>query len=207
LIPLILATANVHKIRELKQLLKPLSSFVDLLTLKEFPDYQPPEETGESFEENAILKATHAAQALHQWALADDSGLVVPALNGAPGIFSARYAGKEASDKENRKKLLHEMEGLEGEGRNAYFECALALASPKALVKCVKASCEGTVALTEKGRHGFGYDPLFIKHDYQKSFAELEEEVKNKISHRGKAVAKILLFLENYLSREEENKE
>lgn len=202
---LILATTNVHKIREFKLLLKPLLSCLDLYSLRDFPDYVPPEETGATFEENAIIKAKTAAVALNAWVLSDDSGLVVPALKGAPGVFSARFAGKEASDSDNRKKLLKEMEGLVDQMRQAYFECVLTLASKNGEVKCVSGKCEGEIALKERGRNGFGYDSLFIKHDYQKTFAELEEEVKNKISHRGKAFAKFLLLLEHQISLEDQS--
>ena len=105
---IIIATTNGHKIREIRSLLKSLGRF-DFFSLNDFPDYTPPEETGKTFEENAILKAVHAAKTLGKWAIADDSGLVVPALEGAPGVFSARYSGQGASDKDNRKKLLQQM--------------------------------------------------------------------------------------------------
>lgn len=205
MITLVLATKNVHKIREFKLLLKPLLNRIDLFTLRDFPHYIPPEETGQTFEENAVLKATDAAKALNKWVLADDSGLVVPALNGAPGVFSARYAGVDASDADNRKKLLKEMENLDDMQRQAYFECVLALASPIGVVKSSHGKCEGVITTKERGRNGFGYDPLFIKHDYQKTFAELEEDVKNKISHRSKAFSKMLLILENQLLADTNN--
>lgn len=192
---LVLATRNSHKIRELKLLLKPLSSSFDIYSLNDFSSYSPPEESGKTFEENATLKAVHAASFLKTWALADDSGLVVPALNGAPGVISARYAGEKATDRENRQKLLEAMIQLEGIERAAYFECVLVIANPDGYKKSAKGICEGTISLKEKGRNGFGYDSLFIKHDYQKTFAEIDEEVKNKISHRAKAVSKLLIQL------------
>ncbi len=195
LVQLVIASKNIHKIRECKAILKVLFH-VDILTLMDFPNYVPPEETGSTFEENASLKAVHAAKKLNTWVIADDSGIVVPALNGAPGVFSARYAGKDASDADNRKKLLQEMNYLRDDDRYAYFECAIALASPDGLRKCVKGTCEGTLTSQEKGGSGFGYDPLFVKHEYRKTFAELEESVKNRISHRRKALDKILLSLE-----------
>lgn len=194
-IELVIASTNIHKVREFRSLLKPFSGF-DILSLSDFPHYTPPEETGKTFEENAILKAEHAAKALNCWVLADDSGLVVPALNGAPGIFSARYAGKDATDLENRKKLLEEMQHLMEEDRQAFFECAIALASASGLKKCVKGICEGTLIAKDRGGSGFGYDPLFIKHGYSKTFAELQDSVKNRISHRRKAMDKIFLTLE-----------
>jgi XTP/dITP diphosphohydrolase len=193
---LVIASTNMHKVRELRTLLKGLTRF-DLLSLCDFPDYIPPEETGKTFEENASLKATHAAKALNQWVIADDSGLVVPALNGAPGVLSARYAGNDATDFENRKKLLDEMQHLMDEDRQAFFECSIALASPAGLKKCVKGTCEGVLLTKDKGGGGFGYDSLFVKHGYSKTFAELGESVKNRISHRRKALDKIILSLES----------
>ena len=150
-----------------------------------------------TFEENAILKATAAAQALDTYVLADDSGLVVPILKGAPGVRSARYAGDAATDKDNRKKLLEALKGYQGRDRDAYFECCIALASPKGLEKSVSARCEGLILDQERGGQGFGYDSLFLKHEYNKTFAELKEELKNRISHRRKALDKILVTLES----------
>lgn len=192
---LVLATQNGYKIREMRTFLKTLKGF-DLFSLLDFPDYLPPPEDGTTFEENARVKALHAAQALGKWTLADDSGLVVPALNGAPGIYSARYSGEHASDKDNRKKLLKEMENLSGERRFAYFECCLVLASPEEVQKIVTGHCEGMVTEEERGGNGFGYDALFIKHDYNQTFAELGEIVKNQISHRAKALEKMRFPLE-----------
>mgnify|MGYP001799341291 CR=1 FL=1 len=197
---LVIASGNVHKIRECKEILKTIFS-IDILTLRDFPAYTPPEETGSSFEENASIKAVHAAEALGALVIADDSGLVVPALNGKPGVFSARYAGVDATDRENRKKLLLDMEDLKEEDRFAYYQCCIALASPKGLEKCVEGKCEGKLLRQEKGGEGFGYDPLFVKHDYNKTFAELTESIKNRISHRRKALDKILPFLEDRLSK------
>lgn len=193
---LVIATHNIHKIRECRAILKTNKS-LDLLSLHDFPQYHLPEETGSSFEENATLKAVHAAKNLNSWVIADDSGLVVPALKGIPGIYSARFAGDHATDAENRHKLLNAMRGIPEAERNAYYECAIAVASPDGLIKCVKATCEGTIATEEKGNRGFGYDAVFTKYEYGKTFAELEEDVKNRISHRRKALDKVLLLLES----------
>lgn len=193
---LVIATQNVHKIREFRSMLRG-NSKLDLFSLMDFPDYTPPPETGATFEENAILKAVDAAKMLDEWVIADDSGLVIPALNGAPGVRSSRYAGEDSTEKENRKKLLSEMRDLNEVQRDGYYECCIALASPEGLVKCASARCEGTIIEKERGGQGFGYDSLFKKHDYNKTFAELEEEVKNRISHRRKALDKILLHLES----------
>lgn len=194
MIDLLIASSNSHKVREFRSLLAPLKKF-DIYSLADFPTYEVPEETGASFEENALLKARHAAAHLHKLTLADDSGLVVPALNGAPGIFSARYAGKEATDLDNRKKLLKEMRNLEGLQRAAYFECCLALCAPDGFEKCVSGKVEGIITEKERGSKGFGYDPLFLKYEYSQTFGELDSEVKNRISHRGRAFEKLLLFL------------
>lgn len=193
---LVIATHNIHKIRECRAILKKNKN-LDLLSLLDFPQYHLPEETGSTFEENAILKAVHAAKHLNHWVIADDSGLVVPALKGIPGVYSARFAGEHATDAENRHKLLNAMRGIPESERNAYYECAIAVADPGGLKKCVKATCEGSIANEEKGNRGFGYDALFIKYEYGKTFAELEEDVKNRISHRRKALDKVLLLLES----------
>lgn len=193
---IVIASTNVHKIREFRSLLKTFKHF-DVLSLLDFPAYSPLEETGETFEEIVSSKAVHAAKALNKWTLSDDSGLIVPALQGAPGIYSARYAGENATDRDNCKKLLSEMRTLQDSGRYAYFECWIAIASPEGLQKVEKGSCEGTILEKERGRNGFGYDTLFRKHEYSKTFAELDEAIKNRISHRRKAFDKISLFLES----------
>lgn len=193
---LVIASHNVHKIRELRAMLKTYK-FLDILSLLDFPHYAPLPETGKTFEENATLKALHAAKTLGRWALADDTGLVIPALQGAPGIHSARYAGEKATDPENRKKLLFEMKDLLEPHRQGYFECWLAIAAPQGLKKCVRGVCEGTILTEEKGGKGFGYDSLFVKYEYGKTFSEIEESVKNRISHRRKALDKLHLFLES----------
>src|ERR1700722_15270231 len=131
---LVVASRNVHKIRECRSILRQLR-FLDVLSLLDFPHYIPPEETGKTFEENARLKALHAAQMLDKWVIADDSGLVVPSLRGEPGVYSARYAGATATDKENRRKLLEQMRHLSDSERAAYFECWIVLASPQGVVR------------------------------------------------------------------------
>lgn len=192
---ILLATANLHKTREFREMFKSQPQ-LDIISLHQFPNYIAPEETGITFKENAILKAEHAARTLNKWALADDSGLVVPAIGGDPGVFSRRYAGPDATDSENREKLLETMKHLRGYDRTAYFECVLALANPDGLVKYVEGICEGHIVHEARGRNGFGYDPLFVKNDYEKTFSELDESVKNRISHRHKALERLLTFLE-----------
>lgn len=205
---LVIATGNVHKTREIKSFLKKITA-LDLYTLRDFPQYTPPKEVQDSFEGNAILKATSAAQALNKWVIADDSGLVVPALNGDPGVYSARYAGSDATDKDNRKKLLAKMAHLKDLQRSAYFSCTIVIASPEKVEKTVTSTCEGVILEQDLGHNGFGYDSLFLKHDYSKTFAQLDESIKNQISHRGKALRAILFYLESLpqLIEETENLE
>lgn len=192
---ILLAGVNLHMMREFKEMFKALVH-IELISLHQFGNYVAPEVTGGTFKENAILKAEHAAKHLNQLVLADASGLVIPALHGEPGLRSHCYAGLHATDFENCQKLLQAMEHLKGEARTAYFECCLAIASPTGLKKCVEGVCEGTIIHEPKGRHGFGYDSLFIKNDYEKTFAELDDTVKNRISHRRKAFERLSTFLE-----------
>ncbi len=193
---IVIASTNMHKIREYRSLLKLLNHF-DVLSLRDFPSYIPQEEIDGTFEKIVSSKAIHAAKTLNKWVLADDSGVVVPALQGAPGIRSARYAGEDATDRENCQKLLFDMKDLQESSRYAYFECWIAIASPEGLQKLEKGVCEGIIIEKEKGSQGFGYDTLFRKHEYSKTFAELDETTKNRISHRRKAFDRISLFLES----------
>ena len=193
---ILIATNNLHKSLELKAILKSTFTGLDLYTLKDFKEYKAPEETSKTFEENARAKATHAANFAGMLTIADDSGLVVPALNGEPGIVSARYAGEEATDKENMEKLLEAMKDFSDAKRNAYYTCALCLATPEKIVKTVSGMCEGRLLETPSGAGGFGYDSLFVKHDYNQTFAEIKEDVKLKISHRRRAFDKLKNTLE-----------
>ena len=193
---IVIASQNLHKVREIRAILKPAYPF-DYLSLLDFPEYQPPEESGKTFEENAFIKATHAANTLKLWVIAEDSGLVVPALEDQPGVHSARYAGDTASDKENRIKLVNALDPIPENERIGYYFCALALASPDGIQMQVTGSCEGSLLLKPRGSQGFGYDPLFLKYDYNKTFAEMDEETKNRISHRRKALDKLAFALNN----------
>jgi XTP/dITP diphosphohydrolase len=195
---IIIGSQNLHKIREIRWFFK-IFPKVDLLSLLNFPEFSPQEETLDDIKEVAIAKAVSTAKELNRWVLADDSGLFVPALAGAPGVLSRRYASNEATDGENRQKLLQALKGMEGIRRCAYFECCMALASPEGLKKVVSGQCHGYVAEHEKGRNGFGYDALFIKNDYDKTFAELDDPLKNRISHRGKAFEKLRPLLETLI--------
>jgi len=202
---LVLATRNEGKIREFKDL---LSGFdVEIRSLLDFgPIPQVPEE-GETFEENAYQKAYFAARALGLAALADDSGLVVASLGGTPGVRSARYAGEGASDEENNRKLLEAMK--ETKDRRAAFECVIAIAVPRGPALIYEGLCEGEIAREEQGKNGFGYDPVFYYPPLGKTFAQISREEKNRISHRGRAMAelrqefdKVMIWLEQRLSEE-----
>jgi XTP/dITP diphosphohydrolase len=195
---IVLATGNVHKGREIRDILGKFPG-IEFLTFRAFPDYEAPPEDGDTFEANAIIKAKHAAQTLGKMTIADDSGLVVPALNGDPGVYSARYAGLEATDRDNIRKLLGAMQGLQEEQRYAYFVCVIAIGLPDGSVVVEEAKCEGQLLEEQRGSNGHGYDPLFIKHGYSRTFAELDEATKNRISHRRKAVDKARLRLESLL--------
>jgi len=199
--PLVIATSNTNKMKEIREFLKPLP--FEFFSLRDFPNYVPLEEKGTTFEENASLKAIDAAKKLQKLVLADDSGIIVPSLKSdlkdVPGVLSKRYAHEKATDAENRKKLLRALRGKEGLDRSAYFECCIAIADPGGLKKCFRGRCEGIIVEMEKGNYGFGYDPLFQKYDYDKTFAELSLEIKNRISHRAKALEQAAIYLESYL--------
>lgn len=195
-----LASSNPHKIKEFKTLFSSIKG-LELVTFKDYPQFIAPEESGATFQENASIKALAFAKHIIGLALADDSGLVVPALGGAPGVYSARYAGPTASDAENRNKLLAQISKISEKDRFAHFECALALADPSGIKKTTSGFCEGYLLIEERGRNDFGYDPLFVRHDYSKTFGELDTDIKNKISHRRKAFDKMLPYLESLLSR------
>jgi XTP/dITP diphosphohydrolase len=184
---LIIASTNRGKISEFRQLL-PLS--IDLLTPYNVNICFPPE-TGETFGENATVKAMEAARQAGIWAIGDDSGLEVDALDGEPGVRSARYAGEPPSDERNRQKLIAALTGVPMENRGARFRCVVALASPAGAVVTAEGVCNGSVAHTPKGTNGFGYDPIFQLPE-GRTMAELSSEEKNQISHRALAYQNIL---------------
>lgn len=198
MIELLIATKNNGKIREIQELLANIP--VKIRTLNEFEEIIEPEETGATFAENAILKANYYAQRTGILALADDSGLKVAALNGAPGVFSARYAGKNATDAERIKKLLLEMNQVSGENRDGQFVCAMAIVDKNGASKClVEGVCEGRIAFSPAGKNGFGYDPVFIPKGFSETFGEISKEIKQKISHRALASLKIVGFLRDFI--------
>ena len=181
---LLIATRNNHKFHEIKHLFK--IQGLSLLSIADFPSLPEVIEDGDTFEKNAIKKATTQAHASGYWSLADDSGLEVDALGGSPGVYSARYAGETADDDANNRKLLEELQ--KNTRRTARYRCVLALASPKDEVHTVDGTCEGSIAYTCKGTNGFGYDALFIPTGYHNTFGELETQIKDSISHRAKAL-------------------
>lgn len=174
---------------------------IDVLSLDDFPDAPEVVEDGETYQENALKKATVLAKYTGYLALADDSGLEVDALHGAPGIHSARYAGEHASDTGRVNKLLDALKDVSDNQRTARFKCAIALAAPNGQTQVVVEVCEGRLIRLPRGQHGFGYDPIFVPVGYDKTFAELGEDVKNRISHRAKALEKMKKYLQIRVSK------
>lgn len=197
---LVLATNNKNKIKEIKQILKGLQ--IRFYTFEDFENIENVIEDGNTFEENAVKKAREIAKQTGKLTLADDSGIEVYVLNNEPGVRSSRYAGENATDMENMMKLLDRMKGFPPERRGARFVCVIALADKENLIGTVTGSCEGIVLNEPRGGGGFGYDPVFAKLEYGKSFAELDLQVKNRISHRANAIEKIRLILERLINRE-----
>ena len=187
---LVIATRNAHKTREIQYILGPEFTVRDLRSYSAILEIR---ETGISFEENASLKAVAVSQCLPDLVIADDSGLEVDALGGAPGVYSARYAGVNASEKEKIDKLLRELAsvGAIKDARRARFRCVLALACKGNLLGSVEGVVEGRIADKARGSGGFGYDPIFIPEGFQQTFGELPAEVKNTISHRAKAIRRL----------------
>lgn len=181
---LLIATRNQHKLGEIRAILAPHDA--TCVGLDEFPDAPEVVENGDTFEANAILKATTLARFTGLWTLADDSGLEVDALGGAPGVRSARYAGEPSNDAANNRKLLTVL-GHRSD-RGARFRCAIALADPAGHVRTVSGTCPGVILTVPRGQEGFGYDPLFVPEGGDLTFAELDAATKNRISHRARAL-------------------
>lgn len=194
---LVLASRNRGKLKELNQLLGGLG--YEVISLEYFNGLPEIEETGITFQENAVLKAREAARMTGNLCLADDSGLEVDYLGGAPGVYSSRFAGPEKDDLANNTKLLSLLEGVPFQERTARFRCVVAVASPEGLAETVEGVCEGIIGVEPKGYNGFGYDPLFVVEGLGRTMAELDSETKNKISHRAKAFLKAVPILKNYL--------
>jgi len=189
---LLVATKNAHKTEEIRAMLGGRWEVSDLTVI---PDYATPLETGLTFQDNAAIKALEASRCFEGLVLADDSGLEVDALGGAPGVYSARFAGPRATDADNRKKLLEEMQWFGAKTSLARFQCVLVVAKGGKVLAAFDGSVEGKVINQERGADGFGYDSMFIPNGYQQTFAELSAEVKNQLSHRSKAMAKLIAYL------------
>jgi len=185
----VIATRNRGKLKELQNLLSDLD--LEIVPLDSFNNIGEIEEDGTTFFDNAMKKARTVAQKTGLMAIADDSGLEVDALNGRPGVFSARYAGKKASDKDNYLKLLQEMKGIPEERRGAQFRCIIIAFRPDGKWVSAEGVCRGWITFTPKGEQGFGYDPVFMPEGDSRTMAQLTREEKNKISHRGKALLKL----------------
>ena len=198
---LVLATRNQGKVREFRRILDAISNgAINLVGLEEFPHTTDVEETGTTFKENALLKARSVCKETGLPAIADDSGLCVDALNGGPGIFSARFAGVHGDDKANNAKLLRDLESVPEEKRSAHFTCAAALVLPDGREHVCEEIFEGSILFAPIGDHGFGYDPLFRPHGLAISSAQMSAEEKDSISHRGKSLRAIAPYVINLLT-------
>ncbi|MBO8129539.1 MAG: XTP/dITP diphosphatase [Peptococcaceae bacterium] len=186
---LILATRNQNKVREIAAILEPYH--IEVVSLDTYPDLPEVVEDGKTFEENAVKKARTIATLTGEMALADDSGLEVDYLNGAPGVYSARFAGEPKDDVANNRKLLQLLNGVPEEKRTARFRCVMALAEPSGRVQTTEGTCEGVISFEPRGDNGFGYDPLFFVPEFGRTMAQLDLETKNSISHRGRALEKM----------------
>jgi len=193
---LIIATRNPGKVREIRKALKGLG--LRIYSLGDFSDVPHIEEDGKSFTENALKKARFFSRYFGKLTIADDSGLEVDTLKGLPGIYSARYSGRGASNRENNRKLLREMEGVPPSKRGARFKCAMAIVSHEGKEVVAEGSCAGRIGFKEVGKKGFGYDPLFILPQYGKTMAQLTLSEKDRISHRGKALRKLRTMMRTF---------
>jgi XTP/dITP diphosphohydrolase len=196
---LLLATTNEHKLDEFRTILRDLP--FTLLSLRDVQIDMDVEETGTTFAENAILKAQAYAQAANMLALADDSGLEIDALGGAPGIYSARFAGRETPYTERFRLIFERLQDVPPAERTARFRCAIALAEPSGYVRVVEGTIEGVIADSARGEHGFGYDPIFLVPELGLTTAEISPADKNQISHRGRAAEAARQLLESWPAR------
>lgn len=188
---IVLSSRNAKKSREVAEILAPAG--IDVIPISAFPQIGEIVEDGDTFEANAALKACGPAKELGRWVIGEDSGLMVDALDGRPGVYSARYSGEGATDEANNRKLLEELAGVPTERRGAAYNCTICLADPEGEVRIVvSARCRGRIIDTPRGPNGFGYDPYFLVPEYARTFGELSSRVKHRISHRARAFA---LFL------------
>ncbi len=203
MLQLVVATRNKKKLAEIKSILKGLD--LDLVSLEVYPDAPRVIENGKTFQENAIKKAVKLARFTGKLCLGEDSGLAVQALNGAPGIYSARFSGRDKSDLKNNQKLLKLLVGLPLTKRKAFYYCAVALADKAGLIGVVEGSCVGRIAYAPQGSAGFGYDPLFYIPKYKKTFAQLGEKIKHKMSHRYFGLTKAKRIIQKYIVKQSAN--
>ena len=188
--PLVVATRNKKKLQEILEILAGID--LELRDLSGYPDAPEIDEDGDTFAANAQKKAAQTAKVLHAWVLGEDSGLVVPALGGRPGVYSARYAGKQGDDAANNQKLVAEIRILPPEKRAAYYVCTAALSDPDGNVKAVvEGRCHGIIVPERRGDGGFGYDPYFLVLEFHQTFGELSSRVKHALSHRARALAQL----------------
>lgn len=194
---LLVATGNQGKLKEIRRLLQ--DSPIEVVGLDAYPDLPEVVEDGDTFDANARKKATEMAEATGLLTLADDSGLVVDALDGAPGVISARYAGDDGDDEANNRKLMQEMHDVPDDKRQAAFHCFIALAEPGGSCRTFDGIISGRLLREPRGEGGFGYDPYFLVPEYGKTTSELPLDIKNRISHRGNALRKVMPVLQEYL--------
>ena len=198
---IVLASRNRHKIDEIKRVLAESSlSEIEILSLDDIGEEGEIEETGSTFEENAYIKARVAAEKGY-FSIADDSGLSVEALDGRPGVYSARYAGEPCNDKNNNDKLLSELENVPDDKRNAAFVSVIAFVDPDKIESPIyfRGECKGTIIRSERGNGGFGYDPIFYMPQLSKTYAEITVDEKNEVSHRGKSIRLFAEYLKEHL--------
>lgn len=194
---IVLATRNRKKVEEMNRLFE--GQDIRFISLAEFPECPEVEEDGATFRANALKKARTVSLHTGLPALADDSGLVVDALGGLPGVYSARYAGPSATDQDNVRKLLHDLKGIPLRQRSARFVCCIAYAKPDGSARTCSGKVEGRIGVRERGSNGFGYDPVFIPEGHEQSFAEMSGQEKDAMSHRGRAIRKMARFLKRLL--------
>lgn len=196
---LVVASRNAKKRREIEELLAP--HHIEVLSVADFPDVPEVVEDGETFAANAAKKASQTARHLGMWVLGEDSGLMVDALNGAPGVYSARFSGDEATDEKNNAKLMAELANVPDERRGAQYLCHAAISDPTGTIRLtVEATCRGRIIHEPRGANGFGYDPYFLILEYHRTFGELSSTVKQHISHRARAFERLIAPLVRLLN-------
>jgi len=194
---MVLGTRNHGKIAEFRSLFKGM--YIKLLSFYDFPDMPPVEEDGRTFRENAEKKAKTIAKATGRIAVSDDSGLEVDFLDAVPGVSSARFAGERATDRENARKVLKMLDSVPWEKRGARFVCVVCASTPKGKTISAEGVCKGKISFEMRGSHGFGYDPIFVPDGYRMTMAEIDPELKNKISHRAEAMRKFRKVLKGFI--------